>query len=267
MKLPKKRNAPPLGDSRQQAIKRYIANEKSLQKKGKLPEFLEVLHKYHSLGHAEKVPVNQLKDGPTYYLPIQGVFKDSSTTTKCRAVFDASAKTTTGYSLNDTLLTGPNLYPLLEDVLVKFRSHKIAVSADISKMFREIWLHPEDRNLHHFFLRDKIGKLMEFRMTHLTFGVCASPYIATQVLRQLADDHEATHPDAAKAIHHNFYVVDFLSGANTVDEVNHIRTQLSDQLRRAGMVLRNGPIPTNSKAKFQLTSKNQKTLSSPHQPQ
>ncbi len=74
-------------------------------------------------------------------------------------------------------------------------------------------------------------------MTRLTFGLCASPYIATQVLRQLADDHEATHPDAAKAIHHNIYV-DFLSGANTVDEVNHIRTQLSDLLRRAGMVVR-----------------------------
>lgn len=238
VKLPKKEDAPPLGDSRRQAITRFLANERSLLKKGKLSESEAVLREYVSLGHAEKIPPHQLHDEPKFYLPIQVVFKDSSTTTKCRPVFDASAITTSGHSLNDTLLTGPNLYPLLSDVLLRFRSHKIAFSADISKMFREIWLHPEDRDLHRFFMRDGDGRLAEFRMTRLTFGVKTSPYIATQVLRQLADNHQETHPLAAKAIREVFYVDDFLSGAQDEEAAGLVRTQLADLLSKAGMTLR-----------------------------
>ena len=70
---------------------------------------------------------------------ITGVVKESSTT-KLHVVFDASAKTTTSHSLYDQLLPTPSLYPLLSSVLTKFRSHPVALSSDISKMFREILL-------------------------------------------------------------------------------------------------------------------------------
>ncbi len=236
--LPKKLDPSTLGDSRPQAIKRFLASEKSLTKKGKMEEFQAVLSEYVTLGHAEQVPRHQLSKNPTYFLPIQGVFKESSTTTKCRAVFDASAKTSTGISLNDTLFTGPNLYPLLADILIKFRHHKFAITADISKMFREVWLDPNDRDLHRFFMRNESGRLEEFRMTRLTFGVRTSPFIATQVLRQLADNHESSYPVAAKNIRENFYVDDLLSGADTVDEVNNIHQQLTTLLQSAGMTLR-----------------------------
>ena len=64
-----------------------------------------------------------------------------------RVVSDASAKSSAGVSLNDTLLPGPSLYPPLTTLLLKFRTYNIAVSADIAKMFREISVHPEDRDL------------------------------------------------------------------------------------------------------------------------
>ncbi len=238
VKLPKKPDAPSLGASRQQAIKRFLANETSLRKKNKLEEFQAVLQEYIALGHAERISPSQLSSPTKYYLPIQGVFKDSSSTTKCRAVFDASARTSSGSSLNDTLLTGPNLYPLLTDILIKFRSHRIAISADISKMFREIWLHPEDRDLHRFFMRGDSGNLQEFRMTRLTFGVSCSPFLATQALRQIADNSQSSHPDAADQIRHNFYVDDLLSGADSEEEATTRREQLSQLLSNAGMTLR-----------------------------
>ncbi len=96
-----------------------------------------MLKEYLTLDHAELVPQYDLENPPkdVFYLPTHGVFKDSSTTTKLRAVFDASANSSSGTSLNDLLLTGPNLYPLLTTILVKFRLHRIAFSADISKCF------------------------------------------------------------------------------------------------------------------------------------
>ena len=110
--LPHFLNPPALGDSRRQAYKWLLSNERSLSAKDKLAAFNTVLREYIDLGHAHLIPPDQLHRTPCFYLPVHGVFKDSSSTTKCRAVFDASAVTSSGALLNDTLLTGPNLYPL-----------------------------------------------------------------------------------------------------------------------------------------------------------
>ena len=76
--------------------------------------------------------------------------KPTSTTTKLRAVFDASAQSSSGASLNDLLLPGPTVYAPLQDILLRFRQHRIGLTADVSKMFRIIELHPKDKDLHRF---------------------------------------------------------------------------------------------------------------------
>ena len=235
--LPRITPTPSMGASRNLAVRRSNQNEKSLKKKGKLPEFQAALEEYHHLDHAEEVPDSD-RDAPHYYMPVHGVFKASSTTTKVRPVFDASAPTSNGVSLNDTLRQGPNLYPQLTDILLKFRTHTIGFSADISKMFREVKLHQDERDAHRFLLRDEHGQLKDLRMKRLTFGVRSSPYLATQVIRHLAEQHSSSHPQASKAILHHFYVDDYLAGAETVEEAAHLREQLCDLLKLAGMTLR-----------------------------
>ncbi len=83
------------------------------------------MKEYLTLDHAELVPQYDLENPPkdVLYLPIHGVFKYSSTITKLRAVFDSFTDSSSGTSLNDLLLTGPNLYPLLTTILVKFHLH------------------------------------------------------------------------------------------------------------------------------------------------
>ena len=105
--------------------------------------------------HAELVPVADLQKPPeeVFYLPMHAVRKEHSTTTKIRAVFDASAKSSTGVSLNDTLLVGPTVHSPLIDVLLRFRLHRVALTTDVSKMYRAVELIPPDRDLHRFVWR------------------------------------------------------------------------------------------------------------------
>ncbi len=149
--LPRVTNPPALGKSRKMALSRFLGNKRSLLRRGKLQAFNQEMDSYISLQHAELVPDSEL-EYESYYLPVHGVFKEHSTTTKVRPVFDGSAKTSSGVSFNEQLLAGPSLLPNIADVLLPFRLHRIAFSADISKMFREIQLHPSERNYHRFLL-------------------------------------------------------------------------------------------------------------------
>lgn len=87
---------------------------------------------YIESGVAEKVPDNQISHPNSYYLPHCGVIKESSTSTKL--VFDGSAKPTGGLSLNDNLLIGPTIQDDLFSLLIRFRTYKYVMTADITKM-------------------------------------------------------------------------------------------------------------------------------------
>lgn len=127
--------------------------------------------------HSELVSEEDLTkaEAECFYLPMHGVVKESSSTMKLRVVFDASARSTSGCSLNDLLLPGPTLYPLITTILIRFRQHLIWMSSDISKMFREVSLHPDERDFHRYLVREQdSNKLKYWRMIRLTFGVTSS---------------------------------------------------------------------------------------------
>ena len=75
-------------------------------------------------------------------------------------------------------------------------------------------------------------------MRRLTFGVKPSPFLATRVIQHLAERHASSHPEASTAILRDFYVDDYLSGASTVEEAQHLREQLCQLLNLAGMKFR-----------------------------
>ena len=119
-------------------------------------------------------PVNQM-----YHLPVHVVCKQSSSTIKVRAVFDASAPSTTGVSLNNTLLLGSTTHSSLFDVLLRFHLYRIALTTDTSRMYRAILLDCSDKDFHHFVWRaDSSQPLCDYIMTRIIFGVSASSYIA-----------------------------------------------------------------------------------------
>ena len=127
-----------------------------------------------------------------YYLPMHSVTKESSTSTKLHVVFDASAKSSNGLSLNSTLLVGPTLHPKFDTILLRFRSYPIAVTGD---MYREVELCEQDRCLHRLVWRNHPSEpILDYEMTRVTFGVAASPYLAVKALQHAALDFGQPFP-------------------------------------------------------------------------
>ena len=238
--LPRVSDQPALGLSRPQALNRFVSNERSLIKKGTHDQFQKVVREYVDLGHAEEVPPSDLSSHcEHYYMPMHWVSKASSTSTKLRVVFDASAKTSNHLSLNETLYAGPTIHPTLEQILLQFRTHSIAISTDISKMYRAVHLNPSDRDLHRFLWReDPQCPIKDYRMTRVTFGVTASPYLAIRYLQQTATDFQSLYPLAAPIVLTSFYVDDLLTGAETPAQAIALFQSLRGLLAKGGFDLR-----------------------------
>ena len=230
--LPEKQDTLKLGDSRKQAVFRHYSNEKSILRRGIWIPFQEVVKGYIELHHAEVVPAEELDNPRQYYLPMHAVMKQSSTSTKLRVVFDGSATTAGGFSLNQTLAT---LQPKLSNTLLRFRTFPIALNGDITKMFREIKLCQADKDLHRFVWRTTPkDPLLDYRMTRITFGVSASPYLAVKTLQRTAMDHGEGYPEASKHLLESFYVDDFLGGAATITQAIQLFHDLRHILQKGG---------------------------------
>ena len=48
------------------------------------------------------------------------------------------------------------------------------------------------------------GDIVDMRMIRLTFGVTSSPFLASKVLREVADDYKENHPRAAAVVRDDF---------------------------------------------------------------
>ena len=187
------------------------------------------------------VPAADLEKPPekVFYLPMHSVRKESSTTTKVRAAFDGSAKSSTGVSLNDTLMVGSTIHPSLVDVLLWFRMHRIALVADISCMYHAVMLNDSDRDYHRFVWQNHPSDpIRDYRMTRVPFGVAASSFAANTSVKQNAVNLSSLFPHAATVVDQSLYVDDCLCGADSIKEATSLQSELQDMFERGGFVLR-----------------------------
>ena len=95
----------------------------------------------------EAVEPDETPPETVHYLPHHAVVRRDKTTTKVRVVYDASARSATGPSLNDCLLKGPKFNQLIFDLLVRFRSYRVALTADLEKAFLMVSVEEADRDV------------------------------------------------------------------------------------------------------------------------
>lgn len=92
----------------------------------------------------EEVPVNEIYTRPAYYLPHHAVVKAESTSTKVGVVFDASYKAPSGQSLNLLSVGGLTIQDPMCTKVTHWRIFKIALKADIEKMYRQVLVDRKD---------------------------------------------------------------------------------------------------------------------------
>ncbi|CAD7093677.1 unnamed protein product [Hermetia illucens] len=120
----------------------------------------------------------------SYYLPHHEVIKKSSTTTKVRAVFSASAKTTSGKSLNDLLMIGPIMQNSFIAFLLRWRTYPGVLTADVAKMYRQIRVRSKDADFQRIVWRPNEADIIRYyRLKKITFGTASAPFQRTRTLQ------------------------------------------------------------------------------------
>ncbi|XP_052406346.1 uncharacterized protein LOC127952103 [Carassius gibelio] len=215
-RLPRQR----LPNNRKQVFDRFVSLQRSLDKRPQMKaDFLEFMEKMFKKAHAEVAPPVQ-PGQECWYLPLFGVYHPRKPD-RIRVVFDSSASCE-GVSLNDVLLTGPNLNNSLLGVLMRFRKEQVAITADIEQMFHCFVVKEDHRDFLRFLWyrdNDPTSDIIDYRMRVHLFGNSPSPAVAVYGLRRAAKKAEADNgSDARRFIEREFYVDDALKSFSTEEE-------------------------------------------------
>ncbi|XP_076660217.1 uncharacterized protein LOC143363535 [Halictus rubicundus] len=226
-----------LGETYTRALKRFHSLERRFVTNPELQaEYAKVLNEYLELGHLTQTESPANSEG--FYLPHHAVIKPSSSTTKVRVVFDGSAKSSSGVSLNDALLTGPTIQDDIFGLLLRFRMHPFVLTSDIEKMYRQFLVREEDRPYQRILWRNAQNEISTFQLNTVTFGLSSAPYLATRCLQQLADDESQNYKAASEVIKRDIYVDDLLTGAATYRDAIKLRDQIITLLNKGELNIR-----------------------------
>jgi hypothetical protein len=230
-----------LGNSYNQAEFRLLHLEKRFVSNPEMKkEYSKIMNEYLELGHMHEATENEKLDTKhAYYMPHHAVVKESSTTTKVRVVYDASAKSTNGFSLNDRLLIGPTVQEDIFSILIRWRTFEIGFIADIEKMYRMIIVDPEDAKFQRILWRnDPTEAIKQYICNTVTFGTASAPYQATRALIKISESIEHTNEECSKILKRSCYVDDIVSGAHDVQTAKSISNSLIHILSQHGFNLR-----------------------------
>lgn len=183
--LPFKEVQQRLPNNREYAVKWLESLQRQFKKKPEMEKkYVGFVEKTFNNSHAEVAPP-LMEDEECWYLPSFGVYHPQKPD-QIRVVFDSSTQYS-GVSLNDVLLTGPDLNNSLLGVLLRFRKEKVAILADIQQMFHCFLVHEKHCNFLRFLWHkdnDLSKPVIDYCMRVHVFGNSPSPAVAIYGLQK-----------------------------------------------------------------------------------
>ena len=152
-----------------------------------------------------------------------------------RIVYDASARMS-------PKSPGPNLMQDLTGILLKFRTHKKAFSADIEKAFLQIELNSLDRDATRFLWLKDINKpvdsksnLEAYRFCRVLFGATPSPFLLNATIQYHLSQKDNW---VARDLMENMYMDNVITGTDCDNKSLEYYSLSRRYLQEAGMNLR-----------------------------
>lgn len=229
--IPLRKDVEQFGSSRVAALLRYHQLERRFRRDPELKQkYCSAINEMITEGHMKLVDRQPI--GQSYHIPHHAV------TSKFRVVFDASCQTDKNVSLNEVQLVGEKLQNDLQDIIMRFRCHPVAVTADIRKMYLQVKVKPEQWDLQRVFWRpNDHSEIQEYWLTVVTFGMASAPHCAVRAMIQGARDSQSQYPMGAVVIEHDFYMDDCLTGAEDVETARKLCHEMDALQRSYGFVL------------------------------
>ena len=154
--------------------------------------YAKTIHDDFEKGYITKVDKSdcfKLDQPREWYLPHHPVVHPHKPG-KVRSVLNGAAKFQ-GQSLNNALLTGPDLLQNLIHILIRFHQHKYAVSADIEGMFLQVGVIPKDQpSLRFLWREDPAAEIAVYQYVRHIFGSKDSPTCANYALKRTGSDNQ-----------------------------------------------------------------------------
>ncbi|GBL61832.1 hypothetical protein AVEN_19745-1, partial [Araneus ventricosus] len=231
-----------LSDNKKVAERRFERLRRRFVRNPELyKSYQAVLHDYLQQKIIELVPNTCDAERITFYLPHREVVRNDRSSSKFRVVFDASSHDVGEVSLNDCLHIGPNLYPDIFYLLLRFRLHPIAFTADIKQAFLQIEVNEKDRDVSRFLFTDDptdVSKSPQiYRFTRVLFGVNSSPFMLAATIKHHLRKYQGIYPETSEFLNNSIYVDDIIGGHQNTEDAYHTSTECMHIFREAGMTL------------------------------
>ena len=125
------------------------------------------------------------------------------------------------------MLPDPSLTESLFGVLIQFRLHRYAFSADIEKAFLQIMLDESHRDFVRFLYFKDLDDLCSakikdpeniaiYRVSRVLFGLSSSPFLLSGTLIHHAHNYASFDPEFALHFIKSLHVDDLISGADSL---------------------------------------------------
>ena len=176
-----------------------------------------------------------------YFLPWRIQFKPDSASTPIRVVFDASSCTSRrkdnsgGRCLNDLVCKGSIDTLDLMRVILRFMIGRVALVADISKMYNQFSLLPEYWNLQRVLIKEDLnpeGPIKHAVVTTAIYGVKSSSGQTEHGLREIADHVKEEKPDVSKLLTSGRYVDNLMDSKVSKEEALLVAKHTTEVLNR-----------------------------------